>query len=87
MGGQVKDLFVYYNDMEWIIASSPEDAFCVLEEMGAGFTEGERSDPDYWVKCDPNRIWTCTERDGSEETKTYKEWVIEKGRGYLGIED
>lgn len=83
------ELKLWYNDSDYVIAESPEDAWAVLEAtMGvkpSDFSPGcapeweERTKP-LSILIDETGSLTDS---GNSITKTPAEWVAEKGRGWL----
>jgi hypothetical protein len=72
-------LRVYANDVvDWVIASSPEDADAVCREH-TGDTD---DDPHNWTVCADDHVLPIHTDDGTIE-KTCAEWVAEHGRGFL----
>lgn len=76
------ELKAFSNDtVEWVIAESPEAATQIMvEEMGCTY-----DDPPEWEECPLDKSFTYHGDGGADEpvTKTFREWIAEKGRGFL----
>lgn len=72
-------LRVWRNDVtDWVIAESPEDATAIMHaEYGSTY-----DDEDEWRECPNDKPFTYHGDDG-DITKTFGEWIAEKGRGFL----
>lgn len=73
-------LSVYFNEEEWVIAYSPEDAGKVCEDLGMGATYS--ADTAQWILCDEANQFKFDDGD-AVEYKTFGEWIALKGRGYF----
>lgn len=85
------DLKLWYNDSDWVVAASPEDAWKVLEES-TGLTRKdfdmteERERQDFWIEWTKPVPMMAHEDQPLDEAprKTPTEIVADHGRGYVG---
>ena len=75
-------LHVFTNDCEWVIAFDAADARKVWEEHAG------RHDVDdmMWEQCPDALLFTVTDEGVEPDQRTFAEWVIVKGRGFLATE-
>lgn len=76
-------LHVYKNEnIDWVIAASPEDANAVLVEMlGGDATDLAPSD---WTLLPDHQQLTIRDECRGLERRTCAEWVAQEGRSFLG---
>lgn len=73
-------LTLFHNDVDWVVAESPEDADRVYSEA-IGFWPPDDSDWETWGEDRPLTI--TNDEDDEKVTLTGAEWAA-KGRAYLG---
>lgn len=76
----MSDLRVYFNDVEWVVAASPEDAERALEEHYGPMYDP--STPSEWEECKPDTEFTFHGGD-DDVVKTFAQWAKDNGRGFL----
>jgi hypothetical protein len=75
-----------WEDVEWVIAHSPEDAESVYLEM-IGEQDRERH-PERWRKLDDLKILAVVEEDNQPAVRrACGQWVRRQGRGHLGSQN
>lgn len=78
----MSDLRVYFNDVEWVVAASPEDAERALEEHYGPMYDPTDADLTAWEECNPYKSFTY-HADHGDVVKTFAEWAFDNGRGFL----
>ncbi len=86
----MENLKVYFNDNDWVVASSEEDAWAVWCEN----TGEKREDFEDDFSFDPlpdTHVLSMGWDEGDDEpallTMTCQEWTVKCGRGFLGSWD
>lgn len=71
----------YYDDENWVIAGSPEEAFSIWgNEIGESLEDYEN----YFVVLDQSRLLKIYDEIEDKTTeKTIAEWINLKGKGFL----
>jgi hypothetical protein len=81
MGMSEQELKLWYNDCDYVIAASVEDAATINAEFhGTTYVPDEDEE---WTVRKSDATFTFHQDDGASVTKSVSEWIAEKGRGYF----
>lgn len=79
-------LHVYFNEVEWVIAESEDEASKIWFEFTGESPEDYPDDELVWDRWDDDRELSIYDETLDKPTtlvKTCKEWIELKGRGFL----